>query len=103
MTARTPLGLYVLATLPPPTLSVTGARERTEGPAELPYHVIETTFTSDDATLPGTLTLPSTDGPLRWHADHLTFPSTRSEPRCERSPAPNGRSHAFLSHPPARS
>lgn len=70
-----------------------------EDPGDLPYDVIETTFTSGDATLAGTLTLPPGDGPhpgivlvsgsgaqdrdgmnpsmpgyrpQRWLADHLT-------------------------------
>ncbi len=99
MTARAPPSLYALATLLVLALGMTEARERSEGPAELPYDVIEITFTSDDATLAGTLTLPHDDGPhpglvlvsgsgaqdrdgmnhgmpgytpLRWLADHLT-------------------------------
>ena len=71
----------------------------TEEPGDLPYDVIETTFSSGDAILAGTLTLPYGDGPhpglvivsgsgaqdrdgmnpgmpgyrpLRWLADHLT-------------------------------
>ena len=99
MNARAPLRQYALATLLVLALGMTGARERSEGPAELPYGVIEISFTSDDATLAGTLTLPHGDGPhpglvlvsgsgahdrdgmhhgmpgytpLRWLADHLT-------------------------------
>ena len=99
MKARAPLNLYGLATLLVLALGMTGARQRSEGPAELPYEVIEISVTSDDATLAGTLTLPHGDGPLRWLADHRTRHRPFGAPL--RAFAGTQRPFARVSEPPA--